>query len=332
MKSKNFETRYQAFKLMIEKYALLQFGLSFIRKVGDRKYKSVSFTFHTVCMKSYTVNPGRASSYFWSGRISSFWGFYFLVSMVFLAEHGLSLTDVYKRGIQFSPPEEGVEVVDDKLEKLWRKICSFEKPFVVHNGLADLMFIWRSFFGPLPSTVQGWIKVLLEVFPTIVDTKYLAEYVTDDQVTYLQYLFKNSEKRRVVELDCVRLPESVQVIVDQRCDDAPTEVCRQYAQHGNCRRGLKCCYSHDIDFIVHVEEARRLKQPVTMVSKLNNAVQRNVKRSQMSHSAGFDAVATGFVYASFLEKYSLEVMQENRNKLYLMWHDKPLLLVQSQWA
>ena len=308
-RSKNLETRYGAFRNMVERYALLQLGICFVKPAVDGRSKSVSFTFQVVSMDRYTVAPH---------------------SMIFLAEHGLSLTDCYKRGIPFTPPSAD-EHAQSKLESLWRKIVSFRKPLVMHNGLADLLFIWRSFFGPLPATLSKWIGVMSTSFPAVYDTKYLADTVAGDEASYLQHLFRLSAARSTVVFDSVAVPEVFQIIQDKTVANTPTEVCNQFARHGNCRRGLSCPHSHDVDFIVHVQEAKRLGTAPTRTSRPNNSGQRNEKRPQMMHSAGFDAYATAFVFASFKKRQGESAVAAAVNHLNLMWHDRPLLFVKSKY-
>ena len=131
-KSKNIEERYSAFREMVMKYALLQFGLSFFKEAADGTWKSISFTFHVVQKEKYVVAPR---------------------SMIFLAEHGVSLTSVYKRGIQFSLYDEGC-----RLRALWKDLAAARKPLVMHNGIIDMMFLYNTFFKQMPLTSQDWVK------------------------------------------------------------------------------------------------------------------------------------------------------------------------------
>lgn len=49
------------------------------------------------------------------------------------------------------------------------------RPIVIgHNLFHDLVFIYRTFFGPLPDDLDGFLLAIHELFPRIVDTKYLA--------------------------------------------------------------------------------------------------------------------------------------------------------------
>ena len=307
-RSRHLETRYEAFRAMVGRFALLQIGLCFVRRTATG-WKTAAFTLQVVCMQRYAVNPA---------------------SMVFLAEHGLSLTDCYKRGIPFTPPQ-ACGSPQSKLEILWSKIAALRKPLVMHNGLADLLFVWRSFFGPLPESCSQWIAMMSEHFPCIYDTKYLADSVACEEATYLQHLFRLAVARKTVKMEHVVIPDELQVHADRTVVATPTAICNQFARHGNCRKGITCPYSHDIDFIVHVQEAKRLNVEPTRQSRPNNWSQRNEKKPQMMHSAGFDAYATAVVFASLRERLGDAKVEAAMNHLYLMWHDRPLLFVPSQY-
>ena len=309
-KSGQLQERYGSFSDMVEKYALLQFGLSFVSKKGPNKghYRSLSFTFHVVRSSPFVVAPR---------------------SMIFLAENGLSLTDVFKRGVQFDLPSPGA--APGKLEQLWRAIAALHKPLVVHNGLADLMFVWRSFFGPLPALATDFVKTFSQAFPVCYDTKYLSVALANENATYLQHLFRASYVRNMCTFECAAIPLQYQILTDSATTDVPTEICNQYAKHGNCRFGLACTRSHDVDFIVQVEYAVERGLPAVMASKPNNSNQRNLQRPQMSHSAGFDAFATAYVFGMYLEKLDETKMMDAANHIYLMSSDRPLLLIPSRY-
>jgi target of EGR1 protein 1 len=312
-KSPVLDVRYTAMRAMVARYALLQIGLSFFRRKSDQSgWHSVSFTFHLVCMSPYVIAPH---------------------SMIFLAENGVSLTDVFKRGLQFTPPSNGENAssTNDKLLQLWRDLASFHKPLVLHNGMADLMFVWRSFFGVLPPSSAEWIANMSSVFVTVYDTKYISSNVVEEEASYLQHLFRTFLARKTVSVDCVLVPLEFQVLSDCSLAEPPTEICRQYARHGNCKFGLACSRSHDVDFIVHTQEAHRTSAPVTRKSRPNNFNQRNLQKPQLSHSAGFDAFATAFVFAAYMEKLGQEKMSESANHVYLMWSDRPMLFVKSKY-
>lgn len=51
------------------------------------------------------------------------------------------------------------------------------RPILVgHNIFTDLVYFCRCFFGPLPDTVEEFQVMVHDLFPVIVDTKYLATH------------------------------------------------------------------------------------------------------------------------------------------------------------
>lgn len=57
-----------------------------------------------------------------------------------------------------------------------------DKPRVVvgHNCFLDLVYIYRTFVGDLPDTVEEFADLIHEIFPVVVDTKYMATHNCGD--------------------------------------------------------------------------------------------------------------------------------------------------------
>jgi poly(A)-specific ribonuclease len=55
-----------------------------------------------------------------------------------------------------------------------------EKPrtLVGHNLFTDLIFIYKTFIGNLPDKVTDFSKLVHEIFPQVIDTKYLSTYAS----------------------------------------------------------------------------------------------------------------------------------------------------------
>jgi poly(A)-specific ribonuclease len=67
-----------------------------------------------------------------------------------------------------------IETMKKKLEFHQSKL-SRETPIIIgHNFLYDLTYIYKSFYGDLPDTVIKFGRKIREIFPRVVDTKYLA--------------------------------------------------------------------------------------------------------------------------------------------------------------
>lgn len=53
-------------------------------------------------------------------------------------------------------------------------ILKTQSPIIVgHNLFHDLAFIYQTFFGPLPETLDEFLSAIHNLFPRIVDTKYM---------------------------------------------------------------------------------------------------------------------------------------------------------------
>ena len=58
-----------------------------------------------------------------------------------------------------------------------RQALANRRPAIVgHNIFLDLAYLYKTFIGTLPVTLEGFSKAIHELFPMVVDTKYLATY------------------------------------------------------------------------------------------------------------------------------------------------------------
>ena len=53
-----------------------------------------------------------------------------------------------------------------------------------HNLFLDLIYFYAFFFGPLPDRVEGFQRVISQLFPLVFDTKYLADKINDNSPLY----------------------------------------------------------------------------------------------------------------------------------------------------
>lgn len=64
--------------------------------------------------------------------------------------------------------------VQEKYEGLFDRLKSKKTILVGHNIFTDLIYFYSSFLGQLPNKVEDFEHRIHEIFPTIIDTKYLA--------------------------------------------------------------------------------------------------------------------------------------------------------------
>lgn len=76
---------------------------------------------------------------------------------------------------------------------------------VGHNCFLDLVYIYRTFIGTLPGTVEEFQRKLHEIWPNIVDTKYMSTHNCGDinPVSSLEQIAAqlSNEKRPILEID-----------------------------------------------------------------------------------------------------------------------------------
>lgn len=71
-------------------------------------------------------------------------------------------------------PESALKEFFDKLK--WR-LKSRTRPILVgHNLFTDMVYFWKCFLGPLPDRVEDFQSQIHEVFPILMDTKYMATH------------------------------------------------------------------------------------------------------------------------------------------------------------
>jgi poly(A)-specific ribonuclease len=69
-----------------------------------------------------------------------------------------------------------VESVKKELQELKGNLKKRSHVLVGHNLFTDLIFIYKTFIGPLPDTVTGFNNCIHALFPQVIDTKYLATH------------------------------------------------------------------------------------------------------------------------------------------------------------
>lgn len=176
----------------------------------------------------------------------------------FLVSHSFDFNEMFKNGIPYAracsektkegvAKNEGLSWKWGKLPQglLWR-IGRQGVPLIVHNGWYDLAFLYAAFQAPLPDTLNGFIKALLECVPAgYWDTKILAAKA-EDNTSFLSYLFAKAVIEEQVSVsNAPSLPSNE--VTDPK--DAPLgfaddTLCALYSFRGFCHRKL-CPLAHD---------------------------------------------------------------------------------------
>ncbi|KAF9737143.1 hypothetical protein PMIN06_001903 [Paraphaeosphaeria minitans] len=75
---------------------------------------------------------------------------------------------------------DGKADVKDRFDRAQQRLHKHQPVLVGHNMFTDLVYFYRSFVGELPDTLDGFCSALHEIFPRIIDTKYLATHAEGD--------------------------------------------------------------------------------------------------------------------------------------------------------
>ncbi|KAF2846408.1 CAF1-domain-containing protein [Plenodomus tracheiphilus IPT5] len=93
--------------------------------------------------------------------------------------------------------------IKDRYDRAVARLKTRQPVLVGHNMFTDIVYFYRTFVGELPDTLQGFREAIHELFPKIIDTKYLATYAEGD-------LNASPTLQEIAEgLSCQPLPEIV---------------------------------------------------------------------------------------------------------------------------
>jgi len=211
IRAQNLEERYKALKNVVSKYALVAFGLSLFLKSNKSKedpnciqFQNHSFNFLMLSQHDYLQSSK---------------------SMKFLIENGFDFNTQALKGIPYFPGENKrlndnnpLTEYNNIMRRIFNKILRRARkvPIVVHNGLMDLMFLYQSFFSPLPDKLDIFLADLSKMFPTgIYDTKYIADYVIRESSSFLSYLFRKEERMQLYNKD-IKKGEYIKCLIKKR--------------------------------------------------------------------------------------------------------------------
>ncbi|CAB4395134.1 unnamed protein product [Rhizophagus irregularis] len=341
-KAPNIEERYVNLCKVVRSHALVAFGLTIFEEVTndvqrmseslEKRYNVHNFNFSLLSQVDHIISPQ---------------------SLQFLSDSGFDFNKQIRKGIPYFPgcdkSNSNLKDPNNIMRSIFSYILSRNVPIVVHNGFFDLIYLYYSFYSDLPSKLSTFIADLSEMFlGGIVDTKYIADYVTREKSSFLAYLFRKYEREQFENSSY-----SNEKKVLNRSQNI--KYCEQYAFHGFCKQRMKCGNSHDLDFILDEQareaetrrKKRKLNQNQERLPKDINQSTEYVSASEpptllpstkpdqfdMYHSAHFDAYMTGFIFARQMLKYGkTKVNNEYKNKLYLMGKNLPLLVEKSQFS
>ncbi|XP_054764335.2 target of EGR1 protein 1-like [Lytechinus pictus] len=274
--AKSIEDRYKSIAEVAKTRSILSLGLSCF-KIQDEedqngpadqtaagpgpgpKFLAQTFNILTLCNEDYMVEPG---------------------ALQFLVGHGFDFNKQYSCGVPYC---RGPDKKEDKswpsLRLLFNHILASRKPLTLHNGLVDLVFLYQNLYTDLPASSAQFVADLYEMYSGgIIDTKYVAEYEARMPASYLEYVFRKSQRdnairklkglshasvvfcqyssdMNAVEYQSYLLPADFEERQNKgNSGNKTTDVCEIYAAHGCCAKGIHCPKSHDPNAILDSEE------------------------------------------------------------------------------
>jgi len=136
----------------------------------------------------------------------------------------------------------------------------------------DLIFLYYNFFEEPPKDINQFIAKIIELFPSIYDTKYIAAYQAAITPNYLQYIYlkcerENKSKQNKYYIACNHINPTTKLLIESDSDIRKSNaniLCFTFAEHGHCPLGKICTYSHDLDL--------KFKEKSTMIKKKKNRI------------------------------------------------------------
>lgn len=261
------DERYRNTGLVAKTRSIISLGLSTYRLLPNDDEKShhwsylvQTFNIMVLCGEDYIVEPG---------------------SLRFLVEHGFDFDKQYSLGVSYLRGNDRATATEPShLRDLFSALVSARKAIVVHNGLIDLIFLYHNLWAALPDKLGTFVSDLTEMFPAgIYDTKYIADYVSRTQASYLEFIFRKEQKTNLeksekgrphVRIGFETLQDSTEDLEWRHCGHETSEtngepldgssVCFSYAHHGHCPEGNNCPLSHDIDLILRQKTIEKEKK------------------------------------------------------------------------
>jgi len=362
LKAPSIDDRYKNTCIVAKTRSIISLGLSLFKLVPNSdetnvahwSYSVKTYNLLVLCNEDYIVEPA---------------------SLQFLVQHGFDFNSQYKLGIGYNRgndiPEEEEKGKKQEVREIFAEIVKAKKPLVLHNGLIDLVFLYHNFWCALPTLLGTFTCDITEMFPCgIYDTKYIAEFVSRTQATYLEFVFRKEQKtnaekfklnRPHVKLifNSMEFEENIDwriCALEKETEAIENDICQSYANHGHCPVGNDCKLSHNIDSILKMkteeQEKKRRKrkhepeetESITLVAKGKEEENGFHEQNSCGHRAGYDAFMTAFSFSTFLvhqtqlppkpDTFQPSGIKAEKlaNRVYLVSKDFPLLLHKSNFA
>ncbi|KAJ2451194.1 hypothetical protein EV183_003778 [Coemansia sp. RSA 2336] len=261
VRASDMREMYKAMANVAKSHALVSLGLSTFTHTSTGMFHVYNFNCILQEQNTHFINPA---------------------SMSFLAQNGFDINKQAQLGIRYfsgpNPMPLESRSADINLEGTLMRDVVFEmirqkKPLVIHNGLFDLVYLYQSFFGPLPDSYESFVFDLSQMFPAgIYDTKFIAEKLEPGKASFLAYLYHKNERaqkqRRDQQLNWLFIKQTKIVVEEKQAnekykhkpgprdaDNVPEKpYCEHFANYGHCKYNERCKRSHDISFILDCQE------------------------------------------------------------------------------
>eukprot|EP00871_Galdieria_phlegrea_P003825 jgi/Galph1/4443/GphlegSOOS_G3031.1 len=184
-------------------------------------------------------------------------------------------------------------------------------PVIVHNGLLDLAFLYDAFEDSLPLTSEQFVKNLHQLLPCIYDTKVLShskKYADTSLDAVYGRCLKKKKKKTCIE--CIRAVDPSQL------ETAPVPsvfpISTNAAAVLEKQNGLS-----DVNTACQDKDNCSSGHALDKIANRFNWSSKTSSFLQSSHSAGYDAFCTGYIFATFLHSKKLSSLIKLKNCLYI---------------
>uniref|UniRef100_A0A915PLE6 C3H1-type domain-containing protein n=1 Tax=Setaria digitata TaxID=48799 RepID=A0A915PLE6_9BILA len=297
--SKSLEERYSVIRQGAQTRSIISVGIATFQLISRKetnakkrlKYRCQVFNMLTLCTIPFVVEAD---------------------GLQFLSKHKFD----FNRWISLGIPYDNNTERGSTMKTLWHEILCINVPITLHNGLVDLAFIYQHFYSILPETftefvvnISDWF-LLLNGTPGLYDSKYISEYITRFNASFLEYVFRKCQRENAIEQARNRVYVSVEFdftpaethlkdaidVVDcnlpgnfdanaspEPCpinDEQKNSLCKRYSNYGFCR-DRECSYVHNVDILLSIEDHKqakireRRKRRYDYESKLNELASTN---------------------------------------------------------